>query len=114
MTKSLWNEDSELTASQVASPTSSTRNTPTNSAQSDSPRQAIACNHRAGRDDFDLRPKFAIIKHKSEILNQTTQESATRLADRAQSPQAITPAWFFNIPTIRTPFLDFGRDLSEE
>lgn len=66
------------------------------------------------RFDYDLRPKFAILKHKSEILTQlTTKEielSSTNVA-RPQAALAITPAWFFNIPTTRSPFPEFESKL---
>lgn len=68
--------------------------------------------------DDDLRPKFAILKHKDNILHLST---STHLNLRISSdssvknqPPAKTPSWFFNIPTTRTPFPDFESKLPPE
>lgn len=53
-------------------------------------------------DSFNLRPKFAIIKHKTEVLRQQTTNQ------HSNEHTATTPAWFFNIPSTRSPFPDFG------
>lgn len=53
---------------------------------------------------LELRPKFAILKHKSELINQ---------GDLNNRKAVAAPAWFFNIPTTRSPFADFGGTLNE-
>lgn len=58
--------------------------------------------------DFDLRPKFATLKHRPEFIQQKDA-----LSD-ARHQAATTPAWFFNIPDTRSPFPDFGTKLPED
>lgn len=67
---------------------------------------ADGCNHD---DDYDLRPKFAILKHKTELLsgNSGDQRSAPRSYPK-------TPDWFFNIPDTRSPFPNFESNLKDE
>lgn len=58
------------------------------------------------RDNFDLRPKFAILKHRPEFIQQKDDRSEYR----QQRALASTPAWFFNIPNTRSPFPErFGN-----
>lgn len=52
--------------------------------------------------EFDLRPNFAILKHKSETLEQKLILSKQEPANIHQKTE--TPRWFFNIPDVRTPF----------
>lgn len=59
-------------------------------------------------EDYDLRPKFAALKHKPEFLISTNSSLNSHATSR------ITPSWFFNIPTTRSPFPDFGSKLPEE
>lgn len=61
-------------------------------------------------EDFDLRPKFAILKHKPEFIEQKDALSEAR--QKQSSP--TTPAWFFNIPTTKSPFTDFGNKLTAQ
>lgn len=61
--------------------------------------------------DEDLRPKFAILKHKAEVLHPST---AAHLNVGTNRPQAETPSWFFNIPTTRSPFPYFESKLPAE
>lgn len=61
--------------------------------------------------DEDLRPKFAILKHKAEVLHPST---AVHLNIGPNRPQAKTPSWFFNIPTTRSPFPYFESKLPTE
>lgn len=75
--------------------------------------EAAAGKTRCSDDHDDLRPKFAIIKHKTEILRQQTtnnNHSCSNINER----KATTPAWFFNIPNVRSPFPDFGSKLPPE
>lgn len=58
------------------------------------------------QDNYDLRPKFAILKHKSEILNTSSSS-----VDNTKRTYPKTPDWFFNIPTTRSPFPDFASRL---
>lgn len=68
--------------------------------------------------DDDLRPKFAILKHRTEILHSSTATHLNiRTSDSSPAknqPLAKTPSWFFNIPTTRTPFPDFESKLPPE
>lgn len=64
-----------------------------------------------------LRPKFGILKHKTEIINQTTIQSRDLSAVGRQTEhkqKATTPSWFFNIPTTRSPFPEFESKLPPE
>lgn len=72
--------------------------------------------------EYDLRPKFAILKHKPDIINQTLPSAKNlnhqqRLEQQQQYKQqhsAPTPAWFFNIPTTKSPFPYFESKLPNE
>lgn len=64
--------------------------------------------------DYDLRPKFGVFKHKTEIINQKTINQAQSSLTSAKQEKAITPSWFFNIPNTRSPFPDFGSKLPPE
>lgn len=87
-----------------------------------------ASNNSNHLDGFDLRPNFAILKHKTESLSQQNRQFL-RLDDNGralnelilsenQQSQTInktaTPAWFFDIPEFRQPFADFGTRLPPE
>lgn len=61
-------------------------------------------------EHYDLRPKFAILKHKTEHLTGNNQD-ARRTTERAYPK---TPEWFFNIPDTRTPFTNFESRLSDD
>lgn len=50
---------------------------------------------------IELRPHFAIIKHN---LNDT----------RKNNKAVPAPAWFFNIPTTRSPFPDMNGIITQE
>lgn len=63
-------------------------------------------------NDHDLRPKFAILRHKSEYINQSLRYPSSDGTTHHQT--APTPSWFFNIPTTRSPFPDFGSSLPPE
>jgi hypothetical protein len=59
-------------------------------------------------ENYDLRPKFAILKHKTEILTSNREnQSAPRTYPK-------TPDWFFNIPDTRSPFPNFESNLNDE
>lgn len=67
----------------------------------------------------DLRPKFSISKHKSDLLNSATTSSLASSSNgqttrTQQQSRVTTPDWFFNIPTVRSPFPDFGSKLPPE
>lgn len=70
--------------------------------------------------DYILRPKFAILKHKTEIINRKTVNQSRSDEDSANAQavfnkqKPITPSWFFNIPDIRSPFPDFESKLPPE
>lgn len=70
-------------------------------------------NRSQSDDDYDLRPKFAILKHNAELLHNN---SSSLSSDQTRSGRtcAKTPAWFFNIPTTRSPFPDFESKLPPE
>lgn len=63
-------------------------------------------------DKYDLRPKFAILKHKSELLNAQQVSALPNSNNHRRRAYPKTPDWFFNIPTTRSPFPDFGSKLS--
>lgn len=58
--------------------------------------------------DFDLRPKFAILRHRPQLTQRKDASSDAR------QQTAVTPAWFFNIPTTRSPFPEFGSKLPDD
>lgn len=85
----------------------------TKSARSDHKNYAISGTSSSSLDDsqhcdqYDLRPKFAVI-------GKLTSEQSSDAANRRQAATSPTPAWFFNIPTSRSPFPDFKSKLPEE
>lgn len=121
----------QVTTSCNISSTSSTSQLNTNN----SPQRRDADSHDNNRgQDCDLRPKFAILKHKTEFLNQQSKYSQDLAKFKSRNnnnytsdgrapnynnnnntnqkrEKATTPAWFFNIPTTRSPFPDFGSKL---
>lgn len=64
--------------------------------------------------DYDLRPKFGIFKHKTEIINQKTIHQTQFEVSTSAKQKPITPSWFFNIPNTRSPFPDFESKLPPE
>lgn len=70
--------------------------------------------------DYNLRPKFTILKHKTEIINGKTvnQSGSNENSANAQvvynKQKPVTPSWFFNIPDTRSPFPNFESKLPPE
>lgn len=58
--------------------------------------------------DYDLRPKFAILRHKTD--------SSDCRSEQVINPRAYpkTPDWFFNIPDTRSPFPNFESNLADD
>lgn len=54
-------------------------------------------------ESLNLRPKFASLKPKTEASNN----------NKTNKP-ITAPAWFFNIPTNRSPFPDMSSSNSDE
>lgn len=77
---------------------------------------AVGKTRQVNSDDNNdsLRPKFAIIKHKTETSRQQTSYNSNHSMFNTSEGKATTPAWFFNIPTVRSPFPDFGSKLPQE
>lgn len=63
-------------------------------------------NQGSMNEKSDLRPKFAILKHKPEVLVSTSTTGSAKSAGQ-------TPDWYFNIPDSLNPFPDFGPKNSE-
>lgn len=120
MTKSLLSDQEQTEASKVSVHTSSISNTLACPHQDNNPSQARASPSLAAvvdspssdLRDLGLRPKFAAFRHTTETLNQTTVYHQN--SKRTSPPPSVTPAWFFNIPNVRTPFLDFSRNLCDD
>lgn len=76
--------------------------------------------------DYDLRPNFAILKHKTEDCNSSSSDNCNRAAretlssrrgNNQDNPNKIfpkTPDWFFNIPDTRSPFPTFGSKVTDD
>lgn len=75
-----------------------------------SARRLTADGQSSHEDDYDLRPKFAILKHKTELLTGNSGEQHS-IAPRSYPK---TPDWFFNIPDTRSPFPNFQSSLPDE
>lgn len=77
-----------------------------------------AANRLTIAKDYDLRPKFAILKHKAEILksshSSTTTTTPSDQENKTQRTYPKTPDWFFNIPTTRSPFPSFATQSSDD
>lgn len=80
---------------------SSSPETPTFLPKQNSRKQTSGDGQANDDDSYSLRPKFAIFKHKTEVLRQQTTNK------KSNEQRATTPSWFFNIPTTRSPFPDF-------
>lgn len=61
-------------------------------------------------DSLDLRPKFAILKHKLEPISNNGHNNNNNNCRKA----VAAPAWFFDIPTFRSPFPDMSRHPIDE
>lgn len=73
--------------------------------------------------DYDLRPNFAILKHKTEHLrpssgpndnNNSSSPLSTQVDNSNKRVYPRTPDWFFNIPDTRSPFPDFGSKVTSD
>jgi len=65
--------------------------------------------HDSERSNLELRPKFAILKHRPEILHSSNSDSS-----RNRDTNKRTPEWYLNMPDTLTPFPDFSSKVDEQ